>query len=176
MNKVIAIAAMGRNRELGTNGTLPWPTGKYRDDMQNFLRTTMGEDKVGHPCIMTSATWNSIDSQWRPLKGRPNIVVTSQLPAQFQLPKEVIRARTPQEAVEIASELSGADEIYICGGRYLYKWAIDNADELLLTEIPEEFPDADAFFPEFLSKGWVEVERTNSPNNQCVFVRYRKSS
>lgn len=175
-HKIIAIAAIGKNREIGRNGDIPWiHTGHgYRDDMLHFSKTTKGESADGHPCIMNSGTWKSLPEGYKPLPGRQNIVITSKSSDEFPLPEGVHRATSPEDAIRIAKGLPGSDETYLCGGPSLYQWAVENADELLLTEIPEEVPDADAFFPEFKSKGWVETERTISKNNQCEFVRYRR--
>lgn len=174
---LIAIAAMGLNREIGQNGKLPWEDephkGLYRDDMIHFAKETK-DGGNGHPCIMGSKTWTSIDEKYKPLVDRPNIVVTSQPAQAFRLPQEVLRASSISAAVMTAERMPHNEKIFLCGGMSLYKWAVDNADELWLTEIPEKFPNADAFFPEFLSKGWKEYSRISSPNNQCEFVRYAK--
>lgn len=174
MSKIIAIVAIGQQREIGTKGKLPWPQGSYLDDMKYFTRSTMGENKTGHPCIMTMPSYLSIPKDYRPLKGRSTIIVSRQLREALDLPTTVIVAKSETEAIHKARFLDGSNQIFICGGQHLYNWAIENADELWITEIPEEFPDADAFFPEFLSKGWNEFERSSSPNNQCTFVKYAR--
>ncbi len=182
MAKIIGIAAMGLHREIGENGQLPWHNNpaKYRDDMLNFKHTTLGRiiENGGkilqpHPCIVGSSTWNSIPSQYRPFDKRPTIVVTSQGPSTLPL-TGAIRASSIEMAIHIADQLENRGEIYICGGASMYHWALDHADELLLTEIPESFPNADTFFPEFKQKGWIEFERKISKNQQCEIVRYKK--
>lgn len=174
MSKIIAIAALGKRREIGTSGKLPWTEGSYRDDMMHFTRETKGEGGIGHPCIMTLPSWESIPEAYRPLAGRPNIIVSRRKRAELNLPDSVHLVDSPEKAVHLGGKMSGGEKLYICGGTYLYEWAVRHADELLITEIPEEFPEADAFFPEFLNKGWEEVERNDSPNEQCVFVRYTR--
>lgn len=181
MNKIIAIVAIGKNREIGTKGKLPWSSDSYRDDMLYFMRATKGKDKIGHPCVMSIPSFQSIQEQYRPLEGRPNIVVSRRtreelkIDPSVKLPDEVLLAKSEEEAIHKAGQLNGSDQIFICGGRRLYEWAIEHADELWITEIPEEFPEADAFFPEFINSGWIETERTTSPNNQCTFVKYTKN-
>ena len=176
------IVGMGLRQEIGQKGGLPWHNKKeqYSDDLQFYKAKTRGVtvDKQGneitrpHPCIYASKTWESLPGFLKRQTERPSIVVTSKTAAELELPEHVYRASSPEEAVEIAKGLPNSEEIYLCGGSSLYTWAIDNADELLVTEIPESFPDADTFFPEFKTKGWKEVERWRSSNNQCDFVRY----
>ena len=68
--KVIAIAAIGKNRGLGKGNDL-----LYRIP-EDFKR--MHEVTKGHPLIMGRKTWESIPENHRPLKGRANIVVPRQ--------------------------------------------------------------------------------------------------
>ena len=54
---------------IGADGSIPW---HVPEDLRFFSRTT-----VGHPVIMGRRTWESFPERFRPLPGRPNIVITS---------------------------------------------------------------------------------------------------
>ena len=62
---ISAIAAIGKNRELGKNDKLIW---RIPEDMKHFIALT-----TGHPVIMGRKTFESIG---KPLPGRTNIVIT----------------------------------------------------------------------------------------------------
>ncbi|MDO4255585.1 MAG: dihydrofolate reductase [Kocuria sp.] len=54
---------------IGVDGGIPW---HLPEDLKFFARTT-----IGHPVVMGRRTWESFPERFRPLPGRPNIVVTS---------------------------------------------------------------------------------------------------
>ncbi|MBI1961210.1 MAG: dihydrofolate reductase, partial [Parcubacteria group bacterium] len=64
---ISAIAAIGKNRELGLKGKLPW---HVPEDLKHFKETTFG-----HPVIMGRKTFESLGIK-KPLPGRLNIVIT----------------------------------------------------------------------------------------------------
>src|SRR6187549_201408 len=59
------IVAMGKNRVIGANGTIPW---RLPNELQLFKHVT-----IGHHIIMGRKTWESIG---RLLPGRTTVVVT----------------------------------------------------------------------------------------------------
>lgn len=66
---VSAVAAIGRNRELGKGNELLW---RIPDDLKRFKQLTLG-----HPVVMGRKTFESIVAVLgKPLPGRTNIVVT----------------------------------------------------------------------------------------------------
>ncbi|OGJ59375.1 hypothetical protein A3D11_00485 [Candidatus Peribacteria bacterium RIFCSPHIGHO2_02_FULL_49_16] len=148
MNKplICAVVAIGKNRELGKGGKLLW---HIPDDLKRFKQLTKG-----HPIIMGRKTFESIVGYvGGPLPGRTNIVVTRQfdkLMASDPIYQrgDVIVAHSLEEAIEIAKQQPGADEIHIGGGAELYKQAFPMIDKLYLTIVDAE-AEADAFFPEY---------------------------
>lgn len=54
---------------IGVDGGIPW---HLSEDLKFFARTT-----IGHPVVMGRRTWESFPETFRPLPGRPNIVITS---------------------------------------------------------------------------------------------------
>ncbi len=151
------VAAIGRNRELGRGNQLIWhlPT-----DMKLFRAETLGQTVV-----MGRLTYLSIG---RPLPKRQNIVISRDKSLKI-------------EGVEVVSSLEEALEICensccVIGGAQVYSQAIDLANELMLTEIDDECPEADAWFPEF-DKGKFSAEVTAEGKDDGVRfrqVRYRR--
>lgn len=148
--RISAIAAVGRNRELGKNGDLIW---RIKEDLGRVRDLTMG-----HPIIMGRKTHESIG---KPLPGRVNLVVTRD-PSYTADGCVVVPSVTM--AIEKASLLD-QDEIFIFGGAQIYEAALPYTDRLYLTEIDAEDPDADTFFPnyEMFSK-IVECEHRSQDN------------
>ncbi len=151
------VAAVGKNRELGRNNSLIWhlPT-----DMKLFRAETLGQTVV-----MGRLTYLSIG---RPLPKRRNIVITRDKSLAI-------------DGVEIAGSLEEALEICdhnccIIGGAQVYSQAIEVADELVLTEIDDECPEADAFFPEFdKSKYHAEISAEGEDDGAGFRqVRYKR--
>ena len=137
--KIAAVVAIGRNRELGKGNKLLW---HIPDDLKRFKALTKG-----HPIIMGRKTFESIAGYvGGPLPERTNIVVTRDADWKYD---GVLVVHSLEEAIEIAKQQSGAEEIHIGGGAELYKQALPLIDKLYLTRIDAEAPEADAFFPPF---------------------------
>lgn len=124
------IAAVGKNRELGGNNSLLW---NLPGDRKYFRETTRGST-----VIMGRKTFESIG---RPLPNRKNIVITRS--ADFHADGVTICKSLPE-----ALSCAGGDA-FIIGGAQIYELAVEHADEIYLTEIDAEFPEADVFFPDF---------------------------
>lgn len=135
--KVVAIAAIGLNRELGLNNKLLW---RIPDDLKRFREVT-----AGHPVILGRKTFESIvDYLGGPLPGRQNIVVTRDASWRHE---GVTKASSVEEAIEKAKELDH-EQITIGGGAQIYAAALPYTDELRLT-IVEDSKEADSFFPAY---------------------------
>ena len=130
---IIAIAAIGKNRELGYKNDLLWD---IPSDLAHFRKTTKG-----HPVIMGYKTYESIG---RLLPKRPNIIMT--------LGNEAVpgarMAHSPEEAIALAESAPGSEKIFIIGGSMIYKIMLPYCDELMLTLV-DDAPQADVFFPEY---------------------------
>ena len=147
------IAAIGKNNELGANNALLW---NLPGDMKYFRETTRGAT-----VIMGRLTFESIG---RPLPKRRNIVITR---------SDDYRPEGAEVAgsLEAALDAAKADpEVYIIGGASVYAQALPVCDEMILTEIDEEYPRADVFFPDFDRSEW-ESERI--AENSDGGTRYR---
>ncbi len=132
------IVALGRNRAIGYQNTLPW---RLPTDMQRFKQLTMG-----HHLLMGRKTFESIG---RPLPGRTSIIITRQ--SDFQA-AGCLLAHSLAEAIALA-QARGEQEAFVIGGAEIYAQALSLADRMYLTLVEAE-PEADAFFPAFAEKGW----------------------
>lgn len=135
------IVAMGKNREIGQAGDMPWGYG-LKADLARFKQLTRG-----NTVVMGRRTFESIG---KPLPDRQNIVLT-QTPTGVQ---GVISALNLRAAYALAQY-----DVFICGGARAYEEALADVDILYITEVQAEFPDADTFFPEINENEWREVSR-----------------
>ncbi len=140
---IAAIAAIGKNRELGSSGKIPW---YIPEELKHFKNVTMG-----HPIIMGRKTHESIG---RALPGRANIVITRN--PEFKADGCIV-VTSVEDAISEANQLKagqplagrhGNEEIFIIGGGEIYKLAWDYIDKLYLTVINKDF-EADVFFPDY---------------------------
>jgi dihydrofolate reductase len=155
------IAAMDRNRLIGSNNQLPW---HLPADLAHFKAVTMGK-----PVIMGRKTYESIG---RPLPGRTNIVLTRS--ADFQ-PEGVLLAESLENAIET---VVAEDEVMIIGGSSVYKHALPLADRLYLTYVEDSY-QGDAWFPDFDIEEWQlvasEEHRADAKNSSDYrFVTYQR--
>lgn len=141
--RLSAVAAIGKNRELGKRGELIW---RIPDDLKRVKALTMG-----HTLIMGRRTHESIG---RPLPGRSNIVLTRN--TDF-LAAGCTVVHSLEEALNTTA-VQKDDEAFIFGGAELYKLALPQIDRLYLTLIDATDAKAESFFPEFASAFVVEKQ------------------
>ena len=157
------IAAIGRNRELGKDNKLLW---NIPDDMVRFKKLTNG-----NTVIMGRKTYESLPAKFRPLPNRINIVVTRNR-AYTSVGCEI--SNSIEEALRQAQG-KPAKEVFIIGGANIYAQGIKYADKLYLTLIDKEFPDADAFFPDYSDfKKIVKEEKKSDGKFIYRFVELEK--
>ncbi len=146
---VSIIAAIGKNRELGKDNKLLWHIGQ---DFKRFKDLTSG-----HVVIMGRKTYESLPEKFRPLPNRINIIITrnKNVVEQFIAPEingamnrtTTIFSHSVENAINKAKEFD--KEIFIIGGASIYQQGIKFANKLYLTLVDKEYPEADAFFPEY---------------------------
>jgi dihydrofolate reductase len=157
------IAAVARNRGLGKDNALLW---RESADQKRFRAVTMG-----CPVVMGRRTWDSLPARFRPLPGRPNIVVTRD---PHWHAEGAQRAASLDDAVSLAGD---AAKVFVIGGAQLYAEALPRADELVLTEIDAEF-DADTFFPPWDRTAFEQTAREDHVTTQGIayrFTTYRRT-
>jgi dihydrofolate reductase len=179
---------------IGANGTLPW---RIKSEIQYFARVTSRIPAaitsqypsldIQNAVIMGRKTWESIPSKFRPLKGRVNVVLSSQSGND----EGAIWVRSMREAVQTLEDMrvdnqaphetSGVTpkvaRVFIIGGSTVYKAALEMPEtkRVLLTKIQGDSWGCDTFFPVQLGgqegeklgwksktaqelRGWVEEE------------------
>ncbi len=149
--EIVMVAAVARNRVIGANGTMPW---HLPADLRHAKKLTMG-----HVLVMGRATFESIG---RPLPGRTNVVLTSDLHWQHD---GVAVVRCLPEAVRRFAP----GPLMIFGGGRVYAHTMPYADRLEITHIVAE-PDGDTLFPPIDPAVWVE--RAREDHEGFAFVTY----
>lgn len=136
MSKISIIAAMSKNRVIGTKNKLPW---NIPDELKRFRQITQG-----HPIIMGRKTHESIG---RVLHNRPNIIITRD--ENYKVDGAII-VHSLEEALEESQNFHGRDknEFFVIGGGEIYRQALPLADKLYLTIIDKEY-EGDTFFPDY---------------------------
>lgn len=161
------IAAIGKNRELGKDNGLLW---HIPEDMKFFQSKTRF-----HPIIMGRRTFESFR---RPLKNRTSIIVTRD--KGYEAPEgcfvfdaiDKAVACGIKEELRLRKELKDnlTPEVYIIGGGQIFTIAMPLADRLYLTFVDREFPDADAYFPEYKKEFTKVVESRKSSGNGFTYT------
>ena len=147
------IAAIGKNRELGVGGKLPW---SIPEDLKYFHDQTRGK-----PMIMGRKTHEAIG---RALPDRANIVITRQ--RDYNAPGCMVVASLGT-ALAVAAK-DQPKEIMIIGGSEIFKAARPHADKIYLTVIDAAFP-ADVYFPDY-SEFKKVVRREDHDNGEYKFT------
>ena len=153
------IAAIGRNRELGSQGNLVF---HIKEDMKYFRDTTKG-----HKIVMGRKTWESLPGK---LPNRENIVISRH-------PIEDADVTITDLDKFIAQNENTDEEIFIIGGGMVYTTFLDHAKTLYLTEIDAPAPSADTFFPDFNKSKYEKIIIKKGSENDLTyaFVKYIKS-
>ncbi len=132
--KIIAIAAMAKNRIIWNQWKIPWHS---PEDFKHFKEVTMGA-----PIIMGRITYESIG---RPLPGRRNIVVSRE-----DFNSEWVEIYNDITRLLSALESQWVEKVYICWGSQIYTYCFENSyiDEVVLSIMDGNF-EWDAYFPIF---------------------------
>ena len=141
--RVSLIAAVAANGVIGKDNDLIWT---LRDDMAFFKSTTKG-----HHVIMGRKNWESIPERWRPLPGRPNIVLSRD----EGYATDGAQCLTSLEAALDVARAAGEEEAFIIGGAQIYRLALEAGavDTMYLTHVDGEY-EGDTWFPEFAEDQW----------------------
>ena len=141
------IAAMGRNRVIGKDNSLPW---KLSADLKRFRQITSGK-----PVIMGRKTFESIG---KPLPGRMNIIITKD--EEYKAEGCVV-VHSAEEALGAAH---GNNEAMIIGGSQIFKEFLPKANRMYLTFIDADY-EGDAYFPEYNKDEWKEMHNEGHNDN-----------
>lgn len=118
---------------------------------------------MGHPVLMGRKTFYSLPGT---LDGR-TVIVLSRNP-EFT-PPGTLPARTLQEALDMAEQSLGGDEVFIAGGGDLYRQALPLAHRICLTVVHREI-QGDVTFPEIPMDRFTEICREELPGSSTATI------
>jgi dihydrofolate reductase len=126
---------------IGDRGRIPW---RLPEDQAQFKRLT-----IGATVLMGRLTWESLPTSVRPLPGRRNLVLTS----------DVGWSSEGAERVESVDEAIATTEtdLWVVGGERVYRASLPYADRLVVTEVDGKY-DGDTFAPA-LDESWQVAGR-----------------
>jgi dihydrofolate reductase len=142
---ITIVVAVGMYNEIGGNGDLLWVLPR---DMGHFKNITWG-----HHVLMGRKTYESIPAKFRPLAGRPNIIVSRDASLRNEGCKNVTSI---EEGIKFAQD-NGEEELMIIGGGEIYKLVFPMTDRIYLTRVHHTFPEADTHFPEINKNEWKTI-------------------
>ena len=132
------VVAASENNAIGKNNQLIW---HLPNDLKFFKNTTWG-----FPVIMGRKSFESVN---KPLPGRTNIVITTNLDWKVET---VIVVKNLKDAIQKAAE-TNSKQIFIIGGGEIYKQSMDIADSIYITRVHADL-EGDTFFPEIDKSKW----------------------
>jgi dihydrofolate reductase / thymidylate synthase len=163
------IVCVDKNGGIGKSGTIPW---KITEDIVHFRTITSTVSKTGkkNAVIMGRKTWNSIPEQYRPLKDRYNVVITSDGTG---ISSEAT-ASSFNEAVNIVDMVPNIESVFVIGGLMVYTAALNDprVRYLYKTVLSERF-DCDIFLPD-PENGMKLVEQSDIKQFGNVRYRFKK--
>lgn len=122
---------------IGKNNTIPW---HYSEDLRRFKKLT-----VGKTVIMGRNTWESLPI--KPLPERRNIVITSSVIKNVECFKSIT------EAVNTCT-----GDIWFIGGAGIYEEAMNLADCIDMTLVPDNVNGSHCIYFPKIGKDWKESE------------------
>ncbi|TMU86840.1 dihydrofolate reductase [Bacillus sp. BHET2] len=143
------IWAMDQNQLIGKENGLPW---RLPEDLKYFKKTT-----DGHGMVMGRKTFDSIG---KPLPNRENVILTKN--TSFQ-PEGCLVLHSVDDVLNWAEERES--EIFIMGGREIYKQFIPHVDKLYVTEIHHEF-EGDTTMPSIPWENFTCISSMNGKKDE----------
>ena len=160
--KIIQIVCRGLNGEIGDNNSLLW---NIPEDLKFFKESTLG-----HVVLMGRKTYENLPKK---LSRRIVLSVTRKpfkdacgFGSNFERDLESYL----QEAEHCCNEILNTNQIFIAGGSKLYKSTFDLADELWITQVEKEYPEADTFY--HIPNGFKIVDEVYGNRCEEVGVGY----
>jgi dihydrofolate reductase len=131
------------NSVIGKDNDLAW---HLPSDMAFFKKTT-----AGRTVIMGRRNYESIPEKYRPLPGRPNIVISRN--KDYRAPGSRT-ATSIKDALETAKN-SGEQHTFIIGGGEIYRLALSEnvVDDMYITHVHAEV-EGDTHFPQMDEDKW----------------------
>jgi dihydrofolate reductase len=169
-----AILALDSNNGISKDGYIPW---KSKKDMTFFYNTTKN-----NVVIMGKNTYLSLPDNFRPLKNRLNIVLTS-APDIFSsnesnnllftnndlIYEEIFKDK--ERYINMCPSLSCDFKIYIIGGKQVYEKYIPLCKTVLLTKLKQDY-SCDLFFNYDYKKEFKE--EIYDEDDSLTIIKYSK--
>ncbi|MGM0508072.1 MAG: dihydrofolate reductase [Fusobacteriota bacterium] len=152
-NNIEMIAAMGKNRVIGKDNSMPWD---IPGDLKHFKSITLN-----HRVVMGKNTYQSIG---KPLVNRENIILSRS--RNFQRGEKNIKV---YNSINRVIKESNNKKTFIIGGENIYKQFLNYCSKIHLTLIDKNIP-GDKFFPVLDDKIWKLVDK--SPQNNYKEYSY----
>lgn len=157
--KIIIISAVAQNSVIGkSNGEMPW---HVKEEFQHFKKTT-----IGFPILMGRKTFETLG---KPLKGRENIVVTSDENYKCDF-EEVKIVHSLNEGIKYCKR-NNPEKIFIIGGGQVYNQAVEIADEMIISYMKFE-ASGEINFPKISEDIW-EID-TRDEREKFEIVNYKR--
>ena len=155
------IACCSKNNVIGKDGKLPW---YYPLDLMKFKQITRG-----FPIIMGRKTFESFG---RALPERLNIVITHNTDKIST--DSVIYVNSLKDAYNVCLN-NRFSKCFVIGGESIFKDAIFDADEIILTRILKKIK-GDTYFPKIPRNFKIDdIEFDKTEKFNAVFLRYLKT-
>ena len=120
---------------IGKDNTIPW---HYSADLKRFKRLT-----TGNTIIMGRKTWESLPI--KPLPNRRNIVIT----------RSSIKDIECFQSIDDALQTCEGD-VWFIGGAGIYQEAMQKADIIDMTLVPDNVNGEDCIYFPAIDKSWIE--------------------
>lgn len=165
--KIQMIAAISLEAAIGKGGDVPW---ELPDDEAFLLGQLKGAFLISGRKSYEAPQGEMI------FTGRPHTVVTRQ--SSYQPAFGGAAAHSLEQAFEQAKQ-SRCGRAIVLGGERIYELALPYADELLLTVVDTEVPEADAYFPRISLQNWSASCIGRHPKDErhahaFSFIRYSR--
>ena len=157
---IIGIVAIAKNFAIGKDGKLPW---HYSADLKFFKQTT-----TGNAIVMGRKTFESIG---KALPKRLNIVLSRA--STIENSSEILLLRSKADVIALKDYLKG--DIFIIGGAKTYAEFADVIEKWIVTEIPENVEDADAFMENSFLDDFDVIEKNEIDEDLFIKVYVRKN-
>lgn len=159
------IYARDTNGVIGHNGKLPW---HIPEDLEYFKRITGNE-----PVVMGSKTWTSLPDRFKPLPGRPNVVMTTNTATAQEVRYKGAIAFC-EDMVDVISAFKRATSyrnVWVIGGSALFEQVLPYANYAYVTEIQEQYP-GDVFAPTLEPNHWALIHKRTIVSKDLTKVSF----
>ncbi|GKA00825.1 bifunctional dihydrofolate reductase-thymidylate synthase-like protein [Tanacetum coccineum] len=172
------VVAATRDLGIGKNDKLPW---NLPSDIKFFKKLTMSTSDVSkkNAVIMGRKTWQSIPSQYRPLPGRLNVVLSRSTTFDVTTSDNVMTCNSIPSALERLAESPYSleiEKVFVIGGGQILREAMNGplCEAIHMTEINAKI-DCDTYVPpvdESVFRPWYSSSPV-AENGICYrFVSY----